>query len=121
LLAETDMRRQIDDHALMVKQKKGAPAIRPMDLHIGPWIAFLGRRASDVARKTGINEGYLSQLISGDKRNPSYDHVKRIADELRIPIDALRHKPPEPHSGERINPWSMLYSLFAGRRPNDSK
>lgn len=67
----------------------------PLDLYIGQWINFLNRKPADVARKTGINEGYLSQLISGKKRNPAYPKIRLIADELGIGIDTLRKPPPD--------------------------
>lgn len=65
-----------------------------LDLYIGQWISFLDRKAADVAKKIGINEGYLSQLISGHKHNPSYLMIRAIADELGVGIDTLRKPPP---------------------------
>ena len=115
------MRAQFYDHGLMVKENKPPPPGISDDLHFGPWIAFLGRKPSEVARGTNINEGYLSQLISGEKQNPSYKHVKRIADELGIPIDALRRLPPDRHHPAPVNPWPTLFSLFINQRRNDTE
>jgi predicted XRE-type DNA-binding protein len=90
---ENDLGAGIGDDAPMAKENSKEPTPE-FDLHIGPWINALGRRQSEIATKLGINEGYLSQLISGQKNNPSYDLIKRLADELGIPIDYLRRMPP---------------------------
>jgi transcriptional regulator with XRE-family HTH domain len=46
----------------------------------------LHKRPIDVVRGTEINEGYLSQLISGKKKNPSGLILAQIADFLGIPM-----------------------------------
>ena len=63
--------------------------------YIGEWIRALGHRPVDIVRHTGINEGYLSELISGKKRNPSAATLIDIADFLGIPMSYLRQPPPD--------------------------
>lgn len=67
----------------------------PPPLYIGQWIRSLGRTPAEVSRAIGRNEGYLSQLISGGKKNPSLGLQQEIADELGIPVDYLRRPPPD--------------------------
>lgn len=86
----------------MIKSNKKTRPPIIMDLQIGPWISFLQRRPAEIAQKIGINEGYLSQLISSEKQNPSYDLVRRLADELGIPIDSLRKPPPDKKTIETV-------------------
>ncbi|XUM21019.1 helix-turn-helix domain-containing protein [Bradyrhizobium oligotrophicum S58] len=64
-------------------------------LYIGEWIRALGMRQVDVVRATGINEGYLSSLISGGKKNPSFEMLNQIADFLGIPISYFNRPPPD--------------------------
>lgn len=71
-------------------------------LHIGPWLTKLERKPSDVARQIGLNEGYLSQLISGEKKNPSSDVLLRLSEELGISINALYSRPPEMDVTSRV-------------------
>lgn len=89
------------DHRFMVGRPRNAPR-RPQRGHtargglfIGEWIRALGYRPVDVVRATGVNEGYLSELISGKKRNPSVSLLADIADFLGIPMGLLRRPPPD--------------------------
>lgn len=85
------------DHAAMVGRTRSRPPKRQAQrkLFLGPWIRALGRKQVEIVRKTGINEGYLSQLISGEKTNPSADVVMEIADFLGIPMQYLYRPPPD--------------------------
>lgn len=67
----------------------------PPPLYIGEWIRSLGRTPAEVSRGIGRNEGYLSQLISGQKKNPSLGLQQEIADQLGIPPEYLRRPPPD--------------------------
>ena len=74
----------------MAKARKDLPR-----LYLGPWFARLGRKPSEIARKVGIEESYLSLLISGDKKNPSAAIVYAISEELGISMNDLYRHPPE--------------------------
>lgn len=66
----------------------------PPPLYIGPWIRSLGSTPSQVAREIGMNEGYLSELISGKKSNPSLSIQCEIAKFLKIPHTYFLRPPP---------------------------
>lgn len=70
-----------------------APKMPPR-LYIGEWMDALGIRQVDIVRQTGINGGYLNELISGAKRNPGFLMLSGVAEALGVPVDALRKKPP---------------------------
>lgn len=74
---------------------RAAPQRQFKKLYIGEWIRALGLRQVDVVRGTGINEGYLSSLISGGKKNPSFDLLNQVADFLGIPISYFNRPPPD--------------------------
>lgn len=78
------------DSALMARKRprKWGP------LKIGKWLVFLERQQEEVAEKAGINKGYLSQLISGEKDNPSGDKLMSLSTELGISVNALYSDPP---------------------------
>lgn len=80
---------------------KPSPRFRP--LHIGPWIVRLGRKPSEVAKKVGIGESYLSLLISGDKKNPSGQLLLAISEELGISVNDLYRHPPASDITARVS------------------
>lgn len=63
-------------------------------LYIGQWIRALGKTPGEVAEAANVNEGYLSQLISRKKRNPSNAFLQAIADVLGIPREYFNRPPP---------------------------
>lgn len=71
-------------------------------LYIGPWLARLDRKPSDVAKKVGVTEGYLSLIISDERKNPSHSLLFDLARELGISIDDFYRRPPEREVTERI-------------------
>jgi hypothetical protein len=83
------------DASLMVGRTRSKRPRKPADpLFIGQWIRAMGHKPAEVTRAIGLNEGYLSELISGAKRNPGGTVLMDIADFLRIPVDYLRRPPP---------------------------
>jgi transcriptional regulator with XRE-family HTH domain len=71
-------------------------------LYIGPWLTRLNRRAGEVATKAGIDVAYMSQLISGEKNNPSGDMLMRLSTELGISVNALYSPPPAMDVTKRV-------------------
>ena len=81
-------------------------------LYVGQWIRALHKRPIDVVRATGINEGYLSELINGRKKNPSGHTLAQIADYLEIPMSYFYRPPP---ASETLNQLSDLDSAVLNR------
>jgi hypothetical protein len=79
------------DYARMTPQRHREP---PPEVFIGEWLHALGVRPRDVARGAHLNEGYLSQLISGQKIKPSTLTVKKIGDFLGMDWRDLYRRPP---------------------------
>lgn len=80
-----------DDYPGMAK----ARSKRLRTYYLGPWIARLGRKPSEIAKAVGIGESYLSLLISGDKKNPSGALLIDISEELGITVNDLTRRPPD--------------------------
>ena len=81
---------------LLMAKTAPIPTPEPVQaLFVGAWIRANGVRPAEVARKTGINEGYLSGIISGKKKNPSTEKLALIANFLKMPLGDL-YKPPPP-------------------------
>jgi transcriptional regulator with XRE-family HTH domain len=102
---EMDMERGQIDHCPMGRSLKGKPKgpqkalsdqleEESIPLFVGPWIQKMRFRPSEVARGTGINEGYLSQIISGKKGNPSRLVLHKIAKFIDIPMEYFNRPPP---------------------------
>src|SRR5581483_2986462 len=89
----------VADHAVMAgkPRRPAAPSrARPVrKLYIGEWIRALGIKQVEVVRATGINEGYLSSLISGARKNPSFEVLNQIAEFLGIPVGYFNRPPPD--------------------------
>jgi transcriptional regulator with XRE-family HTH domain len=98
------------DHGIMVKNPKAKQPVEPPEvdddkLYLGEWLKALGIRPAKVARETGINEGYLSSLISGRKRNPTRSILLRIAKSIGIEWHLLYEPPPPKAVIEQIKKY----------------
>lgn len=62
--------------------------------YIREWLDHLGVRPVELVRAEIINEGYLSQLRSGQKTRPSIDKVAAIAEFLGVHWTDLYKPPP---------------------------
>lgn len=71
-------------------------------LYIGEWVLQSRRQQEDIADKVGITDAYLSELMSGKKKNPSVHLLRALADELGITINDFYHKPPTAAQMERL-------------------
>ena len=92
-----DMTADSSNYRHMPKRpQKPAHAIRRQFrlLYVGQWIRALHKRPIDVVKATGINEGYLSELINGRKKNPSGHVLAAIAEYLEIPMSYFYKPPP---------------------------
>lgn len=101
--------------------------VRARTLYLGPWLAVLGRKPSEVARAIGCNEGYMSLLISGkQRRNPSAELVLDLSDELGVSVNALYSPPPARDvAGEAgklsTRQWAAFLEVLAMRPNRDPK
>lgn len=101
-----DIRDEGSDYGAMSKtpRKPAGPIRRQFRLlYVGQWIRALDRRPTDVARGSGVNEGYLSELINGRKANPGGHVLLAIAAELGIPMDYLYRPPPDQKLLEKLD------------------
>lgn len=76
-----------------INARRRVPPVQP-PLFIGEWIRALGARPADIARATGRNEGYLSELVNKGKTRPSLGFQQEIADALGIPVYYFQRPPP---------------------------
>ena len=45
---------------------------------------------SDLAIRSNLSKSYIEELERGDKNNPSFSTVEKLADALNVMIDDLR-------------------------------
>ena len=88
------------------------------DLGIGQIIkilrAAIGLKQKDLADKVGIQPHYLS-LVEAGKREPSLAVLRKIANELDVPVSLLfweTEQHPEGISSENEGRWKNLRSLL---------
>lgn len=77
-----------------------AKLFRP--LHVGEWVSQSGRQQEDIAESVGITDAYLSELMSGKKKNPSAHVLRALSEELGITINDFYSKPPSQAQRERL-------------------
>jgi hypothetical protein len=85
------------DSADPFRETAAMPAARrPMfkKLHLGEWLARLGKKPVDVARHQDVSESYNSNQISGKRENPSIDKLLAISEYLGITVNDLYRAPP---------------------------
>jgi transcriptional regulator with XRE-family HTH domain len=78
----------------LLMAKKEPPSATAPRLYVGEWIRASRTTPAEVSRKAPINEGYLSGIISGNKKNPSGSKLALIAQVLGITVPALYGPPP---------------------------
>lgn len=72
-------------------------------IYLGEWIAFRGKIPADIERATGLTNGYLSLLISGEKDNPSLLTLSKLAKAIGVPVGLLFTPPEHLSAPVRIN------------------
>lgn len=63
-------------------------------LYIGEWLSRLGKKPTDAAKAIGVTESYMSELISGKKKNPHHALLYDLAEWLGLSINDLYRLPP---------------------------
>ena len=48
-----------------------------------------GMSQLELAKKSGVAQGYISDLEGGDKKNPGLDVLKKLARALDVPVTDL--------------------------------
>lgn len=84
-------------------------------LYIGEWLARLGHKPVDAANAIGVTEPYMSELISGRKKNPSHQILFDLSEWLGLSVNDFYRAPPDRSTVEAIeslNP-SQLATLGA--------
>jgi len=102
-----------DGRSLVVMPRKIDKLFRT--LHIGLWVAQSGRQQEAIADKVGITDAYLSELISGRKKNPSVHVLRALADELGITINDFFERPPTGPEIDRLRNLSPSDAAILAR------
>lgn len=74
------------DNGTMGKVPGRRPRRANPPAYVREWLRAFGLKPADVARAAEINEGYLSQLISGQKKNPSAGLLMDLAEVMPQPF-----------------------------------
>jgi transcriptional regulator with XRE-family HTH domain len=102
-------------------KKATRPRREPPPLFIGQWIRAMDCTPAEVAHGTGINEGYLSEIISGKKKNPSDAIRQLIADFIKVPLASFYQLPPSSTLIDQVAEYDPeLVARMAERRRQQS-
>lgn len=88
---------------------------------MGQWIAQSGRQQEDIADSAGITDAYLSELISGKKKNPSAHVLRALSEELKITVNDFYRKPPTAGQLERLRNLSLSDAAALSRLLDQAK
>lgn len=78
----------------MPRPRQNRPARPPRQLQLGPWLDRLGRKQVEAAKAAGVTAGYISDLVSGKKPNPSPGVLLDISEWLGLTVNDLYVMPP---------------------------
>jgi transcriptional regulator with XRE-family HTH domain len=121
--AETDSIKPARMGKTPKKTKPRRVPTRTRTLYLGQWLAVLGRKQGEVAEAIGMNEGYMSSLISGKYgREPGTQLILDISEELGISVNALFSPPPSRDVAGEVGrlsskQWAAFLEVLA-MRPN---
>ena len=73
------------------RQRRRTPPV-----YIREWLRAFGLKPAEVARDAEVNEGYLSQLISGQKKSPSPAFLMALAAQMPQPFHYTKFYEPPP-------------------------
>ena len=90
-------------------------------LHVSEWVAQSGRRQDEIARAVGITDAYLSELISGKKKNPSAHVLRALSEELGITVNDFYRKPPSQVQLDRLKNLSPSEAAILSRLLDQAK
>jgi len=95
-------------------------------LYVGGWVdAYLAKnpelQQTDLADSIGISDGYLSELMSGEKKNPSIHVLRAVAKKIGIRLDDFYEKPPADTQLERLKNLSPSDAATLIRLLDDAK
>ena len=97
----------------MPPRRSPAPKRQFRKLHIGPWLARLDRSQAEAADAVGVSKPYMSELISGKKKNPGYQVLHDLAAWLGITIDDLFRPPPDKRDVDAVDPHMSASEMAA--------
>lgn len=94
-----------------------APRKKPQfrKLFIGEWLNRLGKKPVEAANAIGVTEPYMSEIISGKKKNPGHAILFDLSEWLGISMNDFYRQPPSRaavEAVENLNP-SQLATLGA--------
>lgn len=64
-------------------------------LYIGEWLRRLDRKQIEAAKALNVTETYISELISGKKKNPHHAILYDLSEWLGLSINDLYRAPPD--------------------------
>lgn len=90
-------------------------------LYVGEWVAQSRRQQEEIAEAAGITDAYLSELMSGKKKNPSAHVLRSLSDVLGITINDFYRKPPTSAQLDRLKNLSPADAATLSRLLDQAK
>lgn len=90
-------------------------------LYIGEWALQDRRQQEEIAEATDITDAYLSELMSGRKKNPSVHILRALSRVLGITIDDFYTRPPTSAQMDRLKNLSPAEAATLSRILDQAK
>lgn len=97
------------------------PARKQRYLHLGAWLIRLGRTQAEAAEVAGVKPGYISELVSNKKQNPSQGVLLDISEWLGLTVNDLYTAPPPMDAVEAHGQMPASQQAALGRLLQDMK
>lgn len=83
--------------------RRAKSRLKPLPpIRLSEWLDRLGRKPGEVAKKSGISESYISNIINSPTKMPSTHVMWAISEELGISVNDLYNHPPERAITEKV-------------------
>lgn len=90
-------------------------------LYVGEWVAQSRRQQEDIAEEAGITDAYLSELMSGKKKNPSAHVLRSLSEVLGVTVNDFYRKPPSSAQLDRLKNLSPADAAMLTRLLDQAK
>ena len=92
---------------------------QPRDIFLGAWLDYFGLSRSEAARIAGCGQPYISNIVSGDRKNVNAMYLLLLSEHLGISINDFYSRPPAAAAIDQIahlSPAAQAAVLGARRR-----
>lgn len=105
----------------MPRPRQPLRPIPPRRLYLGQWLARLGRKQAECARALDLTPAYISEIVSGKKKNLSPALLLDLSEWLGLTVNDLYRAPPPIEATEAVDKLNPSQLATLGRLLDEMK